>query len=123
MFYENLYIEAVKSTLNINGKILKIDSLEKYECRTFSDLSIDETLKLYNKVKNGMTISQDNIEVLLRLILREVIWCKLLNNDMFVHFGYDYYMYIGCHTMSDTDRNILTEKGLFIEDFNSPYGA
>jgi len=31
-----------------------------------------------------------------RLVLREILWCKLESpNGFYIHFGYDYYMYFG----------------------------
>lgn len=41
---------------------------------------------------------------------------------MFVHFGYDYYMYIGSSKELPQDlRNKIENLGLFVENFESPY--
>ena len=57
------------------------------------------------------------------MMLRDIIWCKLeFTGRFFVHFGWDFYMYVG--TMPDTSGVVKqTEAGrLFVERFNSPYG-
>ena len=40
---------------------------------------------------------------------------------MFVHFGYDYYMYIGSNKRFKGIINTIANTGLFIEEFESPY--
>ena len=41
---------------------------------------------------------------------------------MYIHFGYDYYMYIGSSNACDNVRIKIQEEGLFVEEFKSPYG-
>ncbi len=53
--------------------------------------------------------------------LREQCWFKLTCKDFFIHFGYDYYMYIGTMLPAATVENIVTRYGLFFEHYPSPY--
>ena len=57
---------------------------------------------------------------LLKLILREKIWCKLCSRNCEFHFGYDYYLYCICnkdlYRFFDTSSMILN-----IEKYISPY--
>ncbi|MFD1169946.1 hypothetical protein [Oceanobacillus caeni] len=56
------------------------------------------------------------------LTLRNIIWCKLgYKNQFFVHFGYDYYMYIGASRQCTKAINAVTRSGLFVEKFDTPY--
>lgn len=56
---------------------------------------------------------------LAQCVLRELCWCKIEgSNRFYVHFGYDYYMYIGG---SDPALANFQAKGLFLEAFKSPY--
>lgn len=73
---------------------------------------------IYSISKTKKIEGVENISALARLILREVLWCKLEHPCMFVHFGYDYYMYIGCNKKISENRYI---DGMYIEPFKSPY--
>src|SRR5260221_4317277 len=47
-------------------------------------------------ISEGMRIRIDDASELIRQILRCHMWCKLeLEPVFYLHFGYDYYMYIG----------------------------
>jgi hypothetical protein len=47
-------------------------------------------------LKQGAVLGLGDIERICRLNLREALWCKLEDEGgQFVHFGWDYYMYIG----------------------------
>lgn len=72
--------------------------------------------------EDQMLCDQETIERTARLVLREFIWCKLqADNGFFVHFGWDYYMYCGGVQMTTQTRSDITELGIFVEDFVSPY--
>lgn len=68
-------------------------------------------------------VGRNEIELICRMILRNIIWCKLeFAGQFFVHFGWDFYMYIG--TVSDTSdaAEQIRADGLFVEEFTSPHG-
>jgi hypothetical protein len=57
-----------------------------------------------------------------RLVLREILWCKLESeNGFYIHFGYDYYMYIGGPAPSENSIAYGRQQGLFVEEMESPY--
>lgn len=64
----------------------------------------------------GQVISLTEIEKIARLALREVIWCKMRGAGFFVHFGRDYYMYIGLAAPPPP-----VAPPLFVEVYESPY--
>jgi hypothetical protein len=76
----------------------------------------------YVKDGNWLTIEQ-SLEVA-KCVLREEFWCKLeLEGQFLVHFGYDYYMYIGSQSACDDAVEGARALGLFVEEnFASPYG-
>lgn len=96
---------------HVEKSLDKIDSLGVWMPKGAKELiySISKTKKIEGK---------KNISILARLILREILWCRLEHPRMFVHFGYDYYMYVGCNKKIDENR--YTE-GMYIEPFKSPY--
>ncbi len=69
----------------------------------------------------GSVITQADFPSVCRSVLRREFWCKLEADDRFVHFGWDYYMYVG--VVNPCERSILRAEalGLFVEDFESPY--
>lgn len=68
-----------------------------------------------------MDISFNDINLLVKLILREDVWAKLESDILDIHFGYDYYMYICSEKRLEKAEKIIKEKGLFIENIKSPY--
>jgi hypothetical protein len=70
----------------------------------------------------GGSLDRTEIERVCRLNLREVIWCKLEDDaGRFIHFGYDYYMYVGVPTPCESAKSLAQSLGLFVEIFASPY--
>jgi hypothetical protein len=53
--------------------------------------------------------------------LREEFCCRLQNAAGFVHFGWDYYMYIGVPHPCPTAEALALNLGLFVEELDSPY--
>lgn len=58
---------------------------------------------------------------LIRRVLREEFWCRLEADECFVHFGWDYYMYVGVSEACSKSRAFAAASGLFVEEFVSPY--
>lgn len=122
LYYENAYIDAIKVMMKHNNvNYFKTEGLEKNGYIDIQNLSEADTKQFYNFVKNGYVVTLDNIRPIAQLILREIIWCKLVSNTMFVNFGYDFYMYIGGCDLSKMEQKIIEGNGLFIEEMDSPY--
>lgn len=76
----------------------------------------------YSSFVNGQQLTSSEIEAVCRLNLRELIWCKLEEpGKFFIHFGYDYYMYIGSILPSIKPIESAQKNGLFVEEKLSPY--
>lgn len=71
--------------------------------------------------RNGQRISVNALAPLLQDCLRGNCWCVLTAPDAYVHFGYDYYVYVGCPLAPDTVDSICREYGLFTNLQPSPY--
>jgi hypothetical protein len=72
--------------------------------------------------RKGMALSHEALDGVCRLVLREIFWCKLESESGFyIHFGYDYYMYIGSPVPSEKAITYGRQKGLFVEEMASPY--
>ena len=74
--------------------------------------------------RKGTALSGEALADVCRLALREVLWCKLEADECFyIHFGYDYYMYVGSHAPSEKSISYGRQRGLFIEEMESPYSG
>lgn len=127
MLTEVKYINVVLSVIRTcNISTLKVKSLEKYSEETdFKNEKITfskEIESTFNNIKEGDIINVDEIENLIKLILREKIWCKLVfKRNFFIHFGYDFYMYVGCELSLDSIKQAIGGIGLYVEEKESPY--
>jgi hypothetical protein len=73
-------------------------------------------------VREGQTLDLAGIEEVSRLCLREALWCKLERAArFFVHFGYDFAMYVGSDRPCAEALARAQASGLFVEAMRSPY--
>jgi hypothetical protein len=56
-------------------------------------------------------------------VLREDLWCRLDGEGAFVHFGWDYDMYVGVASACPEAQRLATKVGLFVEEMRSRYHA
>lgn len=107
--YENLYVMAIMKLMEgSNISWLKISNLEDYNNSS--------------GLKNGDELDIFKLKYTIKRILKEEFWCKLKHKDLFyVHFGYDYYMYIGTKFQCRKEIDMIKKSGLYIEKCNSPY--
>ncbi|AEB75053.1 hypothetical protein [Clostridium botulinum] len=127
LLIEELYIKAIIEFINfLKISSLKVCGLEKYQesiqTDKYPEIYTIQMIEIFKTIKNEDDISVNKIGDLVKLILREHLWCKLENeNKMFIHFGYDYYMYIGSDSKCDYIINKIEHMGLFVEKIKSPY--
>ncbi len=123
---ENSYVDAIAAFMDdLEIKSLKVKDLEKKNNKFMPNkdqkLYSEEMVNLYISLQNDYILNVREIKNISRLVLRENLWCTLEDDIMFVHFGYDYYMYMGSHKICEDAINSIKERGLFVEDFVSPY--
>lgn len=124
---ENLYLSAIVRMMNclqING--LTISNIIKYrktpQITAFHEIYTDDMIKLYRHTTEGQIVSGKSLEDLCKLRLRQLMGFRLIyENKMYVHFGYDYYMYIGVSKECMDAINSIQASGLFVEECESPY--
>ena len=85
--------------------------------------------ELENSQDNALPVNPDEPDLshgelrqLVKGILREKYWAKISGTLCFIHFGWDYYMYIGVYEKCEKSIALASESGLFVESFLSPYG-
>lgn len=116
---ESNYINAITTFMDELGiKKLYLNDLEIWS----DEVQNQNASPFLTKMWVGKSVSTQEIKELAKLTLRNVIWCKLsYKNKFFVHFGYDYYMYIGTNMDSQNVRQKIEDTGLYVEEFKSPY--
>ena len=70
--------------------------------------------------QNDSILPLDRIGEIIRRILREELWCRLESSEGFIHFSWDYYMYVGVPHPCPTAEARAAELGLYVEEFASP---
>ncbi len=113
--FEKLYIDAILQFMSCNEvENLIITGLEKYD-----DENVD---KVINYIREGMILDKEQIKIVAQHVLREKLWCKLILDEVFyVHFGYDYIMYIGSNKKCQKVIKEIECNKMFVEPFKSPY--
>ncbi len=114
---EDSYTKAVNIILQEKGILqLTVHSLEKNDCIEEHILSSKDK-EFYIRIAELLQLDLDNIEMAVRLALRELIWCTLScsTKNVEIEFGYDYYMYIRCDVISELAQKKISEYGLFVE--------
>lgn len=117
--YINTVLETAKS-LDVNSFLLT--NFEK--SRDIDTLTEDNELKrMYNNINENKHIQIDNIPLVMKLLIREFIWGKLVHEQLVIHFGYDYYIYLGVNKENlENVEQIIKRHDLFYEEnATSPY--
>ncbi|MEK6190268.1 MAG: hypothetical protein N2A99_04670 [Carnobacterium alterfunditum] len=104
---EEKYIRAVRLLMQKTSvNQLKLLDLENHSYKTALNLS------------EGKTIPISLVSELVKMILREEVWERLVAKNQFeIHFGYDYYMYfIGKNLTEYIIEELRKIDGLYVED-------
>ena len=116
---EQKYIAAAKLFFNFHGcEKIRFEKLEK---NSFSYYHYDDEQQLsrvYYDITEGLQFEIDELEIIMKLILRELIWGELFciaNDEVVVRFGYDYYMYFNSPRDWSQLNNEIKNLGLFVE--------
>lgn len=104
---EGQYLTFVRNVCEqLQLSVLKVSGLEMF------DAKVD--------CREGQEVDAAGALDLVRRILREELWCKLVSEEVEFNFGYDYYMYLVCPLdLSGLLAMVRTE--LNVEVFESPY--
>ncbi len=99
---ENAYLEVIK-------KVLKLNKATNF---IFKNVENNTSFQVPKESENA-----DKIIEIATKCLQEELWCKIMSPyKLFVHFGYDYYIYIGPRKELPVEIISEIEKlGLFVE--------
>jgi hypothetical protein len=119
---EETYVEVIRRFLE-SAKIdsLRVRGLEfKVNNESPPSTLVAEGATQLRLLREGINYSGVNLDWVVRLNLRELVWC-LLEGDRgaYVHFGYDYYMYIGIEGANFALPPLPPR--IYVEPFETPY--
>lgn len=120
---ESQYIKIVISSMvEIGQNYFVVTELEKYEYNADEIVFGPDEDSLYKDIRNNDKVFLKEIPLLMKLQLRDIIWGKLISENLIIHFGYDYYMYIiSSKKLTKMTKN-YQEHGIYIEEgIKSPY--
>jgi hypothetical protein len=105
---EDAYVSVALAFLREAGvKALSVEGLEARESPP--------------PVAAGISLSLSEAAQVIRRVLREELWCRLEGQSAFIHFGYDYYMYVGAPRPYPEAETLARRAGLYVEALRSPY--
>lgn len=114
---EDAYVNAINIILQENDiSKMTVCKLEKNDCIEEYILS-QKDKELYATIFDFSKLVLNDVETIIRLALRELIWCTLSchTKKLEIEFGYDYYMYVRCDEISVSAQKRISEYGLFVE--------
>lgn len=120
---ENAYVRSAMLFLADAGLVsLQIAELERPHVALEVSSKFQCILLRPENLRNDTVVRLDQLADLIRLNLRELTWCKLQEADKFyLHFGWDYYIYVGSTNPSLRAIQGTTQSGLYVEAKASPY--
>ena len=121
---EDSYVDAALHFVRESG----LDALTVVDLESYGDVSLADdpaggsSLDPGLVLREGQRLSGAELEQAIRLNLRSLIWCKLEEpGRFFIHFGHDYYMYIGSTEPCPESIDYTHQLDLFVEPMPSPY--
>jgi hypothetical protein len=119
---EDDYVVATIGLLNSAGiKSVRITDLEFHPPAGISRLNDKELLQQCSGLSVGAVVEAVDLEPLVRCCLREHIWCRLIGpNNSYIHFGYDFYLYLGLPVPADLS---VVPTDLCLETHESPWAG
>jgi hypothetical protein len=120
---ESAYVAAVRIAMAANHvSVLRFHGGRlSYFIYDYPDISKRDTKRHLRKLLDQRCADCSSVDFVVRCLLRESFGTQLVSRNMFVHFGYDYYMFIGSRKPLVEEAKIIEGMGLFVEDFPSPY--
>ena len=122
---ESAYVNAILTILQ-HFKISRLYAVFIEKHTNEEDFNSFDKLGYLNKIQfnykndienlsEGLELNLEKIDKYSRLILRELVWFKLMSNEVKIKFGYDYYMYIETKELPIEIIQQIENSGLFVE--------
>ena len=103
------------------GSIPSIEFLRSTGISALRVVGLENARRHRLEFAEGSVLTLEKLSDVFGRVFREEFWCRFQADDGFVHFGWDYYMYIGVPHRCPAAEQMANELGLYVEDFVSPY--
>jgi len=121
---EAAYVNTVMTFLSECGfsalrilQLSRIDVSPEDKSSALYEIEFDEL-----DLQEDKAVNTNEIRTICKMILRNFVDCQLYSkHKFFVHFGWDYYMYIGSSVKCLSSIKFAKDNGLFVEETRSPY--
>lgn len=117
---QEAYKKVEKRYLAVFRDVAKMMSLSEFYLSSLEVIS-GEVLMAYPFLEEGHSLTLEETLSCIQLMLREKIWCKLVNPHLEFHFGYDYYAYLYFDGDKERVKAIIKKHRLFWEERELPY--
>ena len=117
---QEAYENVEKRYLAVFRDVAKMMSLSEFYLSSLEVIS-GEVLMAYPFLEEGHSLTLEETLSCIQLMLREKIWCKLVNPHLEFHFGYDYYAYLYFDGDKERVKAIIKKHRLFWEERELPY--
>lgn len=115
---ENKYIEASICFFKFHKTDnIIIRNIEKNNFNNYHFEDRESLFLLYNKINEGFKISIEDLKIIVKLILRNLIWAELFDNEtekIALRFGYDFYMYFNSYKNLNELFKEVEKLGLYV---------
>jgi len=120
---ESAYVHTIMRFLSDVGlDSLRISGLTAPSTTFIARRELQDILLRPEDLCDDSVIELDQLADVIRLNLRELTWCRLQEAGRFyLHFGWDYYVYIGSTSPSLVAIRRAEQDGLHVEAKASPY--
>lgn len=117
------YVRLMKLILDeTESSYLRLVGLNKYDDFLIKSENIPYEKKseeIYSALKEGQVLDINDALIVSRLILRENVWCYLVNKYVTFEFGYDYYLYITLEKEPKIFKNVENKLDLFVQEIGN----
>lgn len=129
--FENMYIQVISNLININDNdsliitnfesipmlAYEVDNLSPIVKKTYiEDYNSEIYKKLYNHIK---LFTGSEFNFLMRILLRDEAWYRIIVNSYMIDVGFDYYVHI--YTDKELPIHTINSHSLYIEKYNFPF--
>ena len=107
MLTEDAYLEVERNYIRCFVDLMNLANVSSL---TLEGLEGDT--KLWH---DGDVFSADEVVLFSTRCLRELLWGRLESKNFYIHFGYDYYSYVGTELEYETVMIVCKEHSLYCE--------
>lgn len=105
---ESAYLDVAESFLKESG----VQSLHIYGLKYYDSIG---------QFREGDVVNVNEIRPLLKSVLRCEMFAQFESRNCYIHFGMDYYMFIGVEEECHKSKEMASRLGLYVERSRSPY--